>query len=155
MKRVVAGIAVFLIAAGFAIAVCARETNKESPLLARFAIPTGALLDGCSRPEVQPDDFPIEGLRQCGITTDSRAITFLDRDATKVGAENIKAMYYTVYKEMGELFVIGWAFTTPKVAEDAYTTAARNDGCFRVWQSGKYVIALWRDVGQRTIARSR
>ncbi len=147
MKRVVAGIVVFLIAAGFAFAVCAQETNKEFPLLAGLDIPEDALPEGCSKPDLQPDDFPIKGLRQCGITTDSRAIAFMDQEATRVGAKSIEAMYYAVYKEEGELFVIGWAFTSTKVAREAYKNAAKNHRCFKAWQRGKYAIAFWRDMG--------
>jgi len=118
-------------------------------LLARPDIPPESLPKGCSKPDLQPEDFPIEGIRQGAIAVDSRAITALaqDRRGPKVGAENIHAVYFASYREGNELGVVGYAFADAQVAKDAYKNMAKEHDDYRVWLRGKYVIWLWRDTG--------
>ena len=153
MKLTIITVSVLLVALGIALTTGADESTnsqdlkKKYPLLARLDIPTDSLPKGCTKPDLQPDDFPLEGLRQCAIITDSLAITAMDKRATKVGANNIDAMYYAIYKEAGELGVVGFAFNNSQVAKNAYENLIKDDDGFRTWLRGKYVIRIWRDIG--------
>jgi hypothetical protein len=128
----------------------AQDLKKRHPLLAQFDIPTESLPKGCSKPDLQPEDFPIEGIRQGAITTDSRAIAALAEDTRgpKVGAENIEAIYFACYREGNDIGIVGFAFANTQVAKQAYKSLKkRNDDDSRVWRRGKYTIWLWRDIG--------
>jgi hypothetical protein len=152
MVRTMLIAAVVLSAAGLTANTCGQEPKnddelkKKYPLLARLDMPKDSLPPGCSKPDLQPDDFPVKGLRQSAITTDARAITALDREAG-VAAKNTRAVYYAVYKEAGELGVIGWAFATEEVAKDAHQNVTKRGRSFKIWRQGKYLITLWRDTG--------
>lgn len=145
MNKTFCFIAFLLPVAGCALTARAQEPQKTYPVLARLDIPTNSLPNGCSKPDVQPEDFPVEGIRQCAITTNPRAITALNRQVTNVESKSIEAAYFGVYKEGGELFVVGFAFINSKAAKDAYKNA--KEKTYRAWLHGKYVIALDRDKG--------
>jgi hypothetical protein len=155
MNRSMLIVAVLLIAAEGVMPLGAqeskehRELKKKYPFLSRLDIPTDKLPKGCSKPDLQPEDFPIAGIRQGGVTTDSRAIAALDRDrrGPNVGAENIHAIYLASYKERGELGVVGYAFADTQVANDAYNNMKKEHDDYRVWLCGKNVVWLWRDTG--------
>jgi hypothetical protein len=152
MERRILMVSALVIAIGVTVATRAQEPEnaddlkKKYPLLSRLDMPSDSLPQGCSKPALQPDYFPVKGLRQCAISTDPRAIAALEKE-TRVGAKNIEAVYVAVYKEAGELGVIGWAFTRAEVAKEAYKNLTERDRHFRIWLRGKFVIALWRDTG--------
>ncbi|MBI5759764.1 MAG: hypothetical protein HZA46_14700 [Planctomycetales bacterium] len=152
MERTMLIVAVVLSAVGLTANTCGQESQngdelkKKYPLLARLDMPKDSLPPGCSKPDLQPDDFPVKGLRQSAITTDARAIAALDK-VVRVEAENTQAVYFAVYKEAGELGVIGWAFATEEVAKDAHQNVTKRGRAFKIWRQGKYLITLWRDTG--------
>ena len=145
MKKPFCFVALYLSVAGCVLTARAQELTKMYPLLARLDIPTNSLPTGCSKPDVQPEDFPVEGIRQCAITAHPRAIAALNRQIANVESKSIEAAYFGVYKEGGELFVVGFAFINSEAAKDAYEKA--NEKTYRAWLHGKYVIALSRDKG--------
>lgn len=152
MVRRIRTVVAFLVALGSVATSVAQEPGetqelKKYPLLSRLDIPTEDLPKGCSKPDLQPDDFPVQGLRQCAVTTNSNAIAAIDKRATKVGAESIDAMHYAVYREAGELGVVGLAFKDAQVAKEASDNLARVGSAFRTWRRDHYVIWLWRDTG--------
>lgn len=158
MKRSIHFVAAVLIAGGIALPIGAqeseeaqseeaRELNQQYPLLSQLDIPTDSLPRGCTKPAALPDNFPLEGIRQCAITTDARAIDAIERRFIMVGAKNIEAMYYGGYVEENELGIMAWALTDSEVATKAYNNATEGDKFFKVWLHGKHVIALWGDTG--------
>lgn len=153
MKKSRLAVAVLLIIPGIALLTGAQQTKKDRdlaktyPLLSRLDISENALPKGCTKPNLRPEDFPLKGIRQCTITTDPRAIAAMEKRHFKVGAKNIEAIYFAVYKEANELGVIGCAFINPEIAKKAYKNLTKGQSFFKIWLSGKYVIVLWHDKG--------
>jgi hypothetical protein len=115
------------------------------PLLAALSLPESALPPGCVIP-LRPR-FPLEGAENRRVTTDPRAFVLVDEELTRPFRAHLRAAYYSVYREKGELGVFGWAFDDDRPAADAHGRLAKKFPDFRWWHRGRYVVCLWRDRG--------
>ena len=121
------------------------EVEERFPLLGRLTPPKATLPRGCAVANGSP---PVEGLQNLSITTNSRAIIFVDEPLTELLKTNIEAMYYAVYREKGELGIFGWTFKSEEAAREARDKLVeKHKDRFRVWLNKNCVLCLWRDLG--------
>ena len=123
-----------------------QSVDAQFPLLARLSIPASELPANCTIPE--KPRFPIKGIVNRRVTTDSKAIVLDGDELTERFGKHIRAAYYSVYKEGGEIGVFGWAFDSPDTAKEVHEVLAEKVGDrFRWWRHEQYLIGLWRDMG--------
>lgn len=134
-----------LVIAAFHLKAANGATAERYPLLARLTPPEATLPRGCCVAKGSP---PVEGLQNLSITTNSRAIVFMDGALTDLVRTNIEAMYYAVYEEKAEIGIFGWVFKTEEDAKQARDKLVEKYGDrAKAWLSKKCLVCVWRDRG--------
>ena len=122
------------------------EVEQKYPLLARLSIPEEELPAGCKIPVNAK--IPIKGVVNRKITTDPSTLILVKEELSERFQKQLRAAYYSVYKEEGEIGVMGWAFDSKESAKEAHKALIALLGDrFHWWQHDEYVIGLWRDPG--------
>ncbi len=138
----------FLRMADFFEPVLASILN-DSPgakFLQSLSIPLHQLPAGCKVVEGVPE-VPMIRVHNRALSLDPQTFFFMSAKLTDKYRDEMRGMYFSVYREQGELGLFAWQFEgidTERVCDDIREEFGNR---FELWAVKDCVVCLWRDQG--------